>query len=228
MKYLIGISIFIVTAFINSPLLYAETHVTQTSGEIAVNIYYGKDTALSTKYTPAIHLYLLNDKDNILAQIEQLKEQSKAELERLIKQYMLAAEMLTQLAVKTGTESITQHTKDQLSEDFKVNKKRIDAVLEHYQTAIDTLIEQHTLQTHTTSVPRITHHASRIRNIAPGKYRLYGVMTFATTTLRWFEPIVVKGGDRHTVYLTRDNLMNPYWTDLNWWSFMNLDFSKHH
>jgi hypothetical protein len=30
------------------------------------------------------------------------------------------------------------------------------------------------------------------------------------------------------VTLTRNNLKNPYWTDLNWWSFMNLDFSKHH
>ena len=86
----------------------------------------------------------------------------------------------------------------------------------------------------------------QFQNVAPGKYRLYGILAFSTTTLRWFEPIVVKcgvqnsfrkagvqnsfckGGDRPTVYLTRDNIMNPYWTELNWWSFMNLDFSKHH
>ena len=235
LSYLI-ISIFILTAFINNRVLYAESFISPDSGEITVEIDCGKDMTLFTKYTPIVRISLLSDKNDILSQIENLREQSKVELEPLVKQYMLTAEKLTQLTAKTDvdTAQTIQRSKKRLFIDFKEVGEKIDAVLQHYQTTIDSLIEQNTLQTLSISSSRATYQFS---NIAAGKYRIYGVMTFSTTTLRWFEPIVVKcgvqnsfcqGGDRPTVYLTRDNIMNPYWTELNWWSFMNLDFSKHH
>jgi hypothetical protein len=108
---------------------------------------------------------------------------------------------------------------------FKTTEKAIETVLERYRMLIDARLQRDTIKTLTSSYPTVT---SQFENVAPGTYRLYGVMTFATTTLRWFEPIVMKGGGRYSITLTRENLLNPYWTDLNWWSFMNLDFSKHH
>jgi len=231
-KYFIVAGVFILSAFMNSPLSHARTGGPPDSGEIAVNIYYGKDTALFTEYTTTVQLYLLTDDDDILAQIEQLKEQSKAKLEPLVKQYMQAAEKLTQLALEVGTDREKQDEKKRLHNIFTIAEKTLNAILKKYRGVIDSLIEHHTLQTFTMPLSRIMHHVSSINhqfeNVAPGKYRVYGIMAFSTTTLRWFEHITVKGGDRHTIYLTQDNITNPYWTDLNWWSFMNLDFSKHH
>jgi hypothetical protein len=224
MKHLIIISILILIAW-NSPFSYSETTVLANSGEVIVNLDYGKDTAGLTRYPPAIQLSLLDDRENIFAQIEQLREQSKAELEPLVKQYMQTAEALTQLAVKTNTGQSARHTRERLLNAFKTTEKNIQMVLEHYRTLITARIQQDTIETLTLPDPTVN---GQFGNVTPGRYRIYGVMTFATTTLRWFEPIVVKGGDRHTVDLTRENMTNPYWTDLNWWSFMNLDFSKHH
>lgn len=208
-----------------SRVSYAESVMSSGFGEITVEIEYGKETALFIKYTPIVHISLLSDTDDILAQIEDLREQSKTELEPLIKQYMLTAEKLTRLTTQTDAGQTIQQTKKQLSNNFKAIDERIHTVLVHYQKIIDSRIQQHTLKTFILPGSVINH---QFKDIAPGKYRLYGVMMFATTTLRWFEPVVVKGGDRPTVYLTHDNMMNPYWTELNWWSFMNLDFSKQH
>jgi hypothetical protein len=235
LSYLI-ISIFILTIFTNKYVSYAESVISPASVEVAVEIDCGKDTALFTKYTPIVQISLLSDRNDILSQIENLREQSKVELEPLVKQYMLTAEKLTQLTAKTDadTTQTIQQSKKRLSSAFKAIEKEINAVLIHYQAIIDSRIQQNTLETFMLSCSDVSCH---FQNVAPGKYRIYGVMTFSTTTLRWFEPVIVKsgvqnsfckGGDRPTVYLTRDNIMNPYWTELNWWSFMNLDFSKHH
>lgn len=235
LSYLI-ISIFILTTFIHNRVSYAESVIPHNSGEIAVEIDCGKDTVLFTKYTPIVRISLLSDKNDILSQIENLREQSKVELGPLVKQYMLTAEKLTQLTTKTDadTAQTIQQSKKRLSSAFKAIEKKINAVLTHYQAIIDSRIQQNTLETFTLPCSGVSR---QFQNVAPGKYRIYGILTFSTTTLRWFEPIIVKygvqnsfckGGDRPTVYLTRDNIMNPYWTELNWWSFMNLDFSKHH
>jgi hypothetical protein len=219
------ISLFILITILNIPVAHTETGSSQNSGEIIVNLYYGMDPAVLTRYPPTIQLSLLDDRENILAQIEQLREQSKVELEPVVKQYMQTAETLIQLTMKTRAGQAPQHTREQLVNTFKTTEQNIEAVLERYRPIIAARIHQATIETFTLSDPTVN---AQFGNVAPGPYRIYGVMTFATTTLRWFEPIEVKGGDRSTVNLTRANMMNPYWTDLNWWSFMNLDFSKHH
>jgi hypothetical protein len=225
MKPLVTISLFILTVFIRSPLRAMEAGLSQDAGEILVTIHYPQDPTVLTRHMPSIQLSLLDDRDPILAHLEQLREQSKGELEPLVKEYMRIAGTLTQFAVTADTGQLPQEKKTQLVQTFKTTEKAIETVLERYRMLIDARLQRDTIKTLTSSYPTVT---SQFKNVAPGPYRLYGVMTFATTTLRWFEPIVVKGGDRYTITLTRENLLNPYWTDLNWWSFMNLDFSKHH
>ena len=136
---------------------------------------------------------------------------------------MRVTEALTKLA--TTARETHQAQQEQLVRRFTILDLHIQEILDAYQVQLDALIKQRTVRT--LSCPGITEPC-RIADIPPGRYRLYGVVTFSTTTLRWFEAIVLKGGDRPTVILTRENLMNPYWTELNWWSFINLDFSKHH
>ena len=80
LSYLI-ISIFILTTFIHNHVSYAESVIPPNSGEIAVEIDCGKDTALFTKYTPIVRISLLSDKNDILSQIENLREQSKVDLQ---------------------------------------------------------------------------------------------------------------------------------------------------
>jgi hypothetical protein len=225
MKFLVTISLFIFMVFIRSPLRAVEAGSSQDDGEILVTIHYVQDSTVLTRYTPSIQLSLLDDRDPILAHLEQLREQSKGELEPLVKQYMQIAETLTRLAVTADTGHSSQETKAQFVQTFKITEKAIETILERYRMLIDARLQHDTIKTLTTSCSTVT---SQFENVAPGAYRLYGVMTFATTTLRWFEPIVVKGGGCYPITLTRENLLNPYWTDLNWWSFMNLDFSKHH
>jgi len=205
---------------------YAETPESQDSGEIVVKIHYKESAALFTRYDARIHLSLLIDDEDLLSQIELLREQSKPELEPLIKQYMYTAETLTQFALKNKNVRDTQQKKEQFMKVFTTTQKRIHTVLAQYKAVIKSIIQRHTLRTlHDKSA---FSDQLQFSELSAGRYRVYGALTFATTSLTWFEPIHVKGGGRYTVTLTRENMMNPDWTELNWWSFMNLDFSKHH
>jgi hypothetical protein len=164
-------------------------------------------------------LVLLDDTPDLLAQITALQEKSKPELEPLIKQYMYAAEMLGRLALSESEK------RTQFLQQFVEVEQQINIILDGYRKQIDEILESAALLSTTCS--SITESCS-LSDVVPGNYRIYAELSFSTTMLQWFEPIEVKGGDSVPVNLTRDNLKNPYWTDLNWWSFMNLDFSKHH
>lgn len=225
MRVFFLISLFSVIVGSDALLAFAETTPAAKFGEITVTLPAAQEIAVLPNAAFSLRLALLDDRENLLAQIEQLKEQSKAELEPLVKEYMYAAGVLTQLAAQSEAEPTARQTQAQRLKAFKTAEQQIAAVLAHYRTRIEARLQQNTLQTRTFSAR--TGNA-RFERVAPGQYRLLAALTFATTTLRWFEPILVKGGDRPTVRLTRANLMNPYWTDLNWWSFINLDFSKHH
>ena len=203
--------------------IYAETSETQLLNEIRVSL----DSAqIPTQYTPELSISLLADDDDVLAQIEALREQSKAELEPLVKQYMYTAEELTQLALQQSDEQHTRQDKDRLLSVFATTEKNIQAVLKHYEAMIDSIIRRYTLRK-VTDVS-VCSESIPFKEIPPGTYRVYGVLTFATTALTWFEQIRIEGGGCHTVHFTRENRKNPYWTALDWWSFINLDFSKHH
>jgi hypothetical protein len=164
-------------------------------------------------------LLLLDDTHDLLAQMTALQEKSKPELEPLIKQYMYAAEILGRLAVSESKK------RTQFQQQFAEVEQQINNILDNYRKQIDAILESAALLSNMCF--SITESCF-LPDVAPGNYRIYAELSFSTTTLRWFEPIEVKGGDSVPVNLTRDNLKNPYWTDLNWWSFMNLDFSKHH
>jgi hypothetical protein len=165
-------------------------------------------------------LVLLDDTHDLLAQITALQEKSKPELEPLIKQYMYAAEMLGRLAVSESEK------RTQFQQQFADVEQQINNILAGYRQQIDGVLEAAMLASVTCSSLKTDCLLSEIKQ---GKYRVHAELSFSTTTLRWFEPVdLIKGGDNVTVMLTRDNLNTPYWTDLNWWSFMNLDFSKHH
>lgn len=182
------------------------------------------DPAVFRKYDAHIALYLLDDQDDIFTQIEALREQSKAELEPVIKQYMLTVEALNQVA--SQKKKGLNPEKDRLLSRFKAIEGQVDLLLEQYKERIDTLIEGHILQTIRMEFP--VSKALCFKDLLPGKYRVYGELTFSTTRLRWFKALIIRGGDSYTIIFTRQNMQNPYWTELNWWSFMNLDFSKHH
>lgn len=193
------------------------------SGKIRVMLTYAVPPDILEKSRPTLQFVLLSDHDDIVSQIEALKEESKNELEPLVKDYMHAAETLTMFAVK-GEQTDTQE-KERIVNVFENTERRIKDVLALYHLRIDALLQQHRIVTKTVSS---LHAGGAFTLVQPGKYRVYAVLRFSTTTLRWFEPVEVKGGGCHTIVLTRENLMNPYWTDLNWWGFMNLDFSIHH
>ena len=224
--------IFALHILTNTFLMYAANVTPQDSGEISVNVRYGEDPALLTKYHPILQCYLLTDSSDILSQIEQLKEQSKAQLEPLIKQYMLVAETLSQITLNAPTDKEKQAEKNRLHKMFNKTEKTINNILEQYRAVIDSIIHHHTIRTCTMSLssvsPQLSTLSCQFRHIPSGGYRIYGVLIFSTTKLTWFEPVSIKGGDSYTVNLNRDNIKNPDWTELNWWSFMNLDFSKHH
>jgi hypothetical protein len=169
-----------------------------------------------------IKVFLLDDRHNLSRQLTDLQEESKAQLEPLIKEYMYTAELLTRLAAQK--EKAEERTEALLS--FHEQETQIQRVLDGYAAQIDRIFQEQTLQIRREegqAVERIEFH-----DIPPGKYRVYAVLTFATTTLQWFEALSIEGGDTVLCALTRENRHNPYWTDLNWWSFINLDFSKHH
>jgi len=207
-----------------SLLLYAETGLaSQQVGTLTIRRVYPQAIPAVVGETPKLQFFLLSDADDLVAQIVRLQEQSKPELEPLVQQYMLCAEQLIRIASRRDQERQPEYA--QLLQSFQAAEAQIQMVLARYRAQIDRVLQAHLVNVQTGNL-ELDHAA--FREIVPGAYRLYVVMTFATTTLRWFEPIIVKGGGCHSVTLTRENLMNPYWTDLNWWSFMNLDFSKHH
>ncbi|GAK56072.1 hypothetical protein U27_03034 [Candidatus Vecturithrix granuli] len=201
---------------------YARPSRCEGRGELVIEVLYPPDIETLAKYDPQFQITLLADDEDILGQIKRLQDQSKPELEPLVKQYMYAAEALNQF--KNG--KITDQQQAQLMQSFTVAEKRIQQVLERYTALITVLLQRYTHQ----KIPNAPFATTilTLRDVAPGHYRVYGVLTYTTTTLAWFEPVHIKGGERRTITFTRDNLHNPYWTELNWWSFVNLDFSKHH
>jgi hypothetical protein len=115
--------------------------------------------------------------------------------------------------------------KAQFIQQFREAEQQIEEVLTEYRKPIEILLNNATIVSKTYSS---WEESFPFHGIEAGIYRVYAELSFSTTTLHWFEPLQLKGGGDSSVILTRDNLNNPYWTDLNWWSFMNLDFSKHH
>lgn len=192
-------------------------------GTILVEIVYPHALELLTQYEPQLEITLLADDEALMGRIHALQERSKPELEPVVKQYMYAAEALNQ--IRTG--KIPQQQQTQLMQSFTAAEKRIQQALERYTPLITDLLQRHTCQK-IHKMPPLAALTLTVKDVAPGRYRVYGVLTYATTTLTWFEPVHIEGGERRTITLTRDNLHNPYWTELNWWSFINLDFSKHH
>lgn len=165
-------------------------------------------------------LTLLDDADDVLARITALQEASKPELEPLIKRYMHAAEMLSRLSQAASEQ------RAQFRQQFDEAETHISHILARYHQQLRRIVEHAAVASQTCAALVAD---CRLADVKPGQYRLLAELSFSTTTLRWFEPVEVKGGDSPvSVLLTRDNLKNPYWTDLNWWSFLNLDFSKHH
>lgn len=200
------------------------TCLSRDTGEFSVIFRDQADPAVFREYDAHIALYLLDDNDDTFTQIEALREQSKAELEPVIKQYMLTVEALNQVA--SQKKKGLNPEKDRLLSTFKVIEEQVGLILEEYKERIDKLIQGHILQTIRMKFP--VSEPLWFKELFPGKYRVYGELTFSTTRLRWFEPLIIRGGDSYTIIFTRQNMQNPYWTELNWWSFMNLDFSKHH
>ncbi len=162
---------------------------------------------------------LLDDAHDIFAQITALQEESKPALEPVLKRYMYAAEMLGRLPAADAEKRAQFH------QQFSEAETQINRILAGYRQQIYDILDNAALMS--TACSSLTEACS-LSGVASGKYRVSAELSFSSTTLRWFEPVEVKGGEAISVSLTRDNLKNPYWTDLNWWSFMNLDFSKHH
>lgn len=195
----------------------------QPTGELIVTVRYDEQADILRMNHAEIRLQLLDDRADLLAQIEALRQQSKAELEPVIKAYMYAAGALTRLASQNSPEQQSQQ--EQLSRTFKASEQQLYAILARYRESIRTIMQRDMVQTHALSASTGT---ISLKKLASGSYRVFVIATFATTRLIWFESVTIKGGDRLRIELTRNNLKNPYWTDLNWWSFINLDFSKHH
>ena len=169
-----------------------------------------------------VTVFLLDDHQDLSGLLTELQEESKAQLEPLVKKYMYTAELLTRLAAQR--ERAVEKKQALLS--FHKQEAQIQHILDKYTAQIIQLFQKQTLQIRREegrSVERIEFH-----DIPSGNYRVYAVLTFATTTLHWFEALNIKGGDTALCVLTRETLNNPYWTELNWWKFINLDFSKHH
>ncbi|PIE35541.1 hypothetical protein CSA56_03815 [candidate division KSB3 bacterium] len=195
------------------------------AGEISVVVSIREEFTNLDAYSPRLTLCVLDDRQDIGAYIERLREESKPVLEPLVRRYMLSSEALTRLTVRRDSPAI-QKERSRLRADFSSANEDIDSILAYYRRRIDRCIEQAIIR-HLAEMP-VRSDAIVLRELPPGTYRVYGVISFATTTLHWFEGVTLEGGESHSIILTRTNMMNPYWTDLNWWSFMNLDFSKHH
>ena len=162
---------------------------------------------------------LMDDADDLLAQIMAWRDASKPALEPLIKQYMRSVERLMQLSAGSSDE------RQRLSADTAVFEAQTYAILERYRLQIRGLLASHTLKRREMAAVSLP---MRLDGMSPGRYRVHVILTVETTQFHWFEPIQLQGGDRLAIRLTRENVKNPDWTDFNWWSFMNLDFSKHH
>lgn len=169
-----------------------------------------------------ITVSLLGDRQDLGGQLTRLQEESKPQLEPLIKQYMFAAEQLTHLR---GHKERTEE-REQTLRSFHEQETRIQHILDDYTVQIAQIFQQQTLQIRREEGRAVEY--IEFHEIPPGNYRVHAVLTFSTTTLHWFEALRVEGGDTALCVLTREKLNNPYWTELNWWSFINLDFSKHH
>lgn len=202
---------------------YAASSEHGEQAALVIRILYPDNIEALKKYEPHLELSLLADDDDILGQITALQEQSKPALEPLVKHYMHAAETLNRSSA--GTVDSPQQ-RAQLIRNFTTAETRIQEVLERYTPIITEILQRHARQK-IRRTPLLTNTLT-VQDLPPGRYRIYGVLTYATTTLTWFEPVYLQGGDCRTITFTRDNLNNPYWTTLNWWSFLNLDFSKHH
>ncbi len=194
-------------------------------GDVSVSVRISEDMPDIDTYLPRMMLYVLNDQDNIEAHIEQWKEESKDILEPLVRQYMLTAETLLHVTSRAHSLEV-QKEQARLLSQFASVKQAIESYLTDYRQRIEHLIDHYTVRR--VNVMSAGPDAIVLCGFPPGKYRIYGIVSFATTTLRWFEAVTLKGGDRQNIVFTRENMTNPYWTDLDWWSFMNLDFSKHH
>lgn len=202
---------------------YAVASRCEEKGEFVVELLYPHDFEALRCDNPRLEITLLVDDDDLLRQTTALQEQSKPELEPLVKQYMYAAEALNRVRTE---ERSHQEQQARLMQSFTSAERRIRQVLERYASLIARLLDRHTCRKFYKTP--LTTTTLTFRDVPPGQYRAYGVLTYTTTRLTWFEPVHIKGGECRTITFTRDNLYNPYWTDLNWWSFVNLDFSKHH
>jgi hypothetical protein len=167
-----------------------------------------------------LRLSVFDDGDDLHARITALQDASKPALEPLVKRYMYAAEMLGYAARSDDADARAAFRRQ-----FDDAEAQINHILAEYRQQIDAVLADAHLLAHTCAS---AFEPCAVAGVAPGRYRLYAELSFATTTLRWFEAVEVKGGETVSVALTRDNLKNPFWTDLNWWRFLNLDFRKHH
>lgn len=201
------------------------TSSASSTGTITVRLGNDMLTAIASEPEAVLQLTLLADDDDLLADIETLREQSKLELEPLMKRYMYAADALVKLSSDADLNEEERQERTRLHEVYQNTDAQIQSILNRYRGDIEHQLRTHTLDTATLSLKYSDVHTFQCR---PGRYRMYAVLTFSTTTLTWFDAIIVQGGDRHSLKLTREGLMNPFWTDLDWWSFINLDFSKHH
>ena len=163
---------------------------------------------------------LMDDADDLLGQIMAWRDASKPALEPLIKRYMHAVERLAQRSNAADSDE-----RQRLAAEVRSLEAQQEALLTTYRRQIGDLLASHTLKRRemaAVSLPMC------LDGMSPGKYRIHVILTVETTQFHWFEPIQLQGGDRLAIRLTRENVKNPDWTDFNWWSFMNLDFSKHH
>ncbi|MBD3304762.1 hypothetical protein GF339_00260 [candidate division KSB3 bacterium] len=205
---------------------FAAPEPSKHTGEVLITVQYEGGAEFLARYQPRLTVSLLDDRDDLLTQIERLREASKGELEPLMRQYMYLAESLTQIALQQAPPQQKVQKQAQIADRFHRIEQKLSHVLTQYRTRIASLLRKHTLRT--LPAKPLSAAPRRFKAIPPGRYRIYTVLRFATTTLTWFEPVQIQGGDRPNILLTRENMRNPDWTELNWWSFMNLDFSKHH
>ena len=198
------------------------TAVTELPTKIFIQVEIADEVQNFSWEQSRITLFLLDDRQDLSRQLTEWREESKAQLEPLIKKYMYCAELLTRLAGQQ--ERTDEKTRALLA--FHEQETQIQRLLNDYSARIDQIFQEQTLQIRREN----GRAAERIEfyDIPPGKYRVYAILTYATTTFQWFEALSLEGGDTVSCALTRENLKNPYWTDLDWWSFINLDFSKHH
>ncbi len=215
----------VIIVFIEVTVLYAEDMPEHACPPLTIVLDENEYAPEIARHHPSFHVLLIADNEDILAQIESLKEQSKPALEPVIREYMLAVEALTRLAASQKREQGSEQQKQALRARFYSADTKLTTILAGYRQQIDDLLQQNTVQT---LVSLVSSDPLLVAGIPSGKYRIYGRVMFATTTFHWFEPVIIQGGECRTMTLTRENMTNPYWTDLNWWSFMNLDFSKHH